>query len=214
MNTNLVYICVPSRDLWKAEFGLSLAQMMGRCFVDHANPTHGFRVFGYPIMASGSGIAQNRNTLVQRALNNEDLTHVLFVDDDQMFPADTIHRLMAHDKDIIGANIVRKESNPRTNARDLNGVDCVWTSKGSIGIQEVDYVGTGLILIKKEVFETLGMPYFFYDVKEGIGEDVFFCMRAREKGYKVYIDHDLSKEVKHVGHFYWGHEHTEHWNDK
>lgn len=213
MNTNLVYICIPSRNLWTAEFGINLAQLMGRCFVDHQAPTHGFKVFAYPVMASGSGIAENRNNLVKRAMNNVDLTHILFVDDDQMFPADTIHRLLAHNLDIVGANIVRKESNPRTNSKELNSPNCVWTRKNSTGIQEVDFNGTGLMLIKKEVFEALKEPYFFYDVENNTGEDVYFCNRAKEKGFKIHIDHDLSKEVKHVGHFYWGHEHTEGYDD-
>ncbi len=212
MNTNLVFVCIPTRDLWKAEFGISLAQMVGRCFVDHGSPTHGFKVFAYPITESGSGIAENRNKLVRRALANKDTSHVLFVDDDQMFPADAIHRLMAHDLDIVGANIVRKEANPRTNSRKLNSTECAWTLPDSTGIEEVDYNGTGLMLVKREVFEKMGDDkWFFYDIDKKIGEDVYFCWKAKELGYKVYIDHDLSKSVKHVGHFYWGHEHTNEW---
>lgn len=211
MNTKLVFVCIPSRDLWKAEFGIHLARMVGFCCL---NKTHdGGFVLPYPQMATGSSVADNRNILVKSALDGN-ATHVLFVDDDQMFPPDTIHRLLAHDLDIVGANIVRKESNPRTNSRKLNSTECAWTYKDSTGLEEVDFVGTGLILIKTEVFKKLGMPYYFYDIEKQIGEDVFFCNRARDNGYKVYIDHDLSKEVKHVGHFYWGHEHTGAWNGK
>lgn len=210
----MVYICIPSRDLWKAEFGLSLSQLIGRCFVDHQKPTHGFKVFPYPIMESGSSIAEIRNSLVRKAMKDDDMSHVLFVDDDQIFPADTLHMLISHNEDIIGANIVRKEPNPRTNARELNGMGCVWTTPSSTGLQQVDFVGTGLMLISRNALEKIGDPWFFYDIKNGVGEDVNFCMSAKDKGIPVYIDHDLSKQVKHVGHFYWGHEHTNAWREE
>jgi hypothetical protein len=207
-------VCVPSRDLWKAEFGMCMFNMAARCHVDHSRPLQDFRVYTNVLMASGSGIAELRNTLVARALKNPDVSHILFADDDQMFPDDTIHQLVKHDLPIVGANIVRKEANPRTNSRSLEGDFPVWTHKKSTGIQEVDYVGTGIMLIKREVFEKLAEPYFFYDVKSKVGEDVYFCTRAKEAGYEIFIDHDLSKKVKHVGHFYWGHEHTNSWNDE
>lgn len=207
---NLVQICVPSRDLWKAEFGLSLNHMTNYCFVDMMSQKVR-HVFPYVIMESGSAIAEIRNSLVRKALKDPDTSHILFVDDDQIFPANTIHKLLSSGKDIVGANIVRKEANPRTNARDLNGKDCVWTLPHSTGIQEVDYVGTGLMLISRKALEAIGDPWFFYDIKNGVGEDVNFCMNARKAGFNIYIDHDLSKEVKHVGHFYWGHEHTNPW---
>lgn len=201
-------VCVPSRDLWKAEFGKSMYNMAARCHIDHARPSHGFRVYTNLHLASGSGIAELRNLLVHNALDNQHTTHLLFVDDDQFFPSDSIHQLAAHDLPIVAANIVRKESNPRTNSKELNGDNPVWTLPNSTGLEEVSFVGTGMMLIKREVFEKLSKPYFFYDVKENVGEDVYFCRQAREAGYKIFIDHDLSKDVKHVGHFYWGHEHT------
>lgn len=201
-------VCVPTRDLWKCEFGKSVCNMVGRCHIDHAAPLQDFRVYTNVSIASGSGIAELRNLLVKQALDYKETTHILFVDDDQMFPADSIHQLAKHDLPIVAANIVRKESNPRTNSKELNGENPVYTLPHSAGLEEVQFVGTGMMLIKREVFETMKKPYFFYDVENNVGEDVNFCRLAREAGYKIYIDHDLSKDVKHVGHFYWGHEHT------
>lgn len=201
-------VCVPSRDLWKAEFGQCMFNMAARCHVDHSLPMQDFRVYTNIHMASGSGIAELRNKLVEKALSNPHTTHILFVDDDQMFPADSIHQLARHDLPIVAANIVRKESNPRTNSKKIDSKDCLFTLPDSTGIEEVDFTGTGMMLIKREVFEAIDKPYFFYDVEKIVGEDVNFCRKVKEKGYKIYIDHDLSKQVKHVGHFYWGHEHT------
>ena len=202
-------MCVPSRNLWTAEFGKCMYNMAARCHVDHAAPLQPFRVYTNLILTSGSGIAELRNIMVQNALDNPETTHILFVDDDQMFPADSIHQLARHDLPIVAANIVRKESNPRTNAKKIGSTDCLYTLPDSTGLEEVEFVGTGMMLIKREVFEKLKKPYFFYDVRNNVGEDVNFCRKARAKGYKIFIDHDLSKDVKHVGHFYWGHEHTD-----
>jgi hypothetical protein len=41
-----------------------------------------------------------------------------------------------------------------------------------------------------------------------MGEDVFFCKKAQELGYKVSIDHDVSHEIGHIGTFEFGHPHT------
>jgi hypothetical protein len=41
-----------------------------------------------------------------------------------------------------------------------------------------------------------------------MGEDVFFCKKARELGHKIYIDHDVSHEIGHIGTFEFGHPHT------
>jgi hypothetical protein len=35
---------------------------------------------------------------------------------------------------------------------------------------------------------------------------VFFCRKAREAGYEVLVDHDLSHQVKHIGTFEYSHE--------
>ena len=32
-----------------------------------------------------------------------------------------------------------------------------------------------------------------------VGEDVYFCKLARERGFDVFVDHDLSKDCGHVG---------------
>ncbi len=205
-------VCVPSRDLWKAEFGKSMFNLASRAHLDHAAPLQDFRVYTNVLMASGSSIAELRNLLVDRALKQR-CTHILFIDDDQMFPEDAIHQLAKHDLPIVAANIVRKESNPRTNSRRIGENLPCWTLPDSTGVEEVEFVGTGMMLIKREVFEAMKEPFFFYDIENNVGEDVGFCRKARELGFTIHVDHDLSKQVKHVGHFYWGHEHTNAWQE-
>ena len=42
-----------------------------------------------------------------------------------------------------------------------------------------------------------------------IGEDMYFCREAQKAGFKVYIDHDLSKQVRHIGVLEFMHEHVD-----
>jgi hypothetical protein len=67
--------------------------------------------------------------------------------------------------------------------------------------------GTGCIMIKNDVFKKLEMPYFnhvndYSEFKEkGIvketGEDIYFCLKALEAGYKVLANTDLF--ISHFG---------------
>jgi hypothetical protein len=88
----------------------------------------------------------------------------------------------------------------------------VFSMPESTGLEEVGSVGTGVMLIKREVFQGMSEPWFDmpwqYDNRGYMGEDVFFCKKAQELGFKVYIDHDVSKEIGHIGTFEFRHEHT------
>jgi len=71
-------------------------------------------------------------------------------------------------------------------------------------LQAVTSCGFGLMLIETQVFEKLSPPFFqFTQVgQHGIKtetEDVYFCHKAIEAGYDIVIDHDLSKEIAHLG---------------
>ena len=60
----------------------------------------------------------------------------------------------------------------------------------------VDYTGFGWVLIKKGVFENLEYPWFAPkmqvfesgSVQDMCGEDVSFCLDAKEKGYDIWCD--------------------------
>ena len=62
----------------------------------------------------------------------------------------------------------------------------------------VDYTGFGWLLIKKGVFENEGMPYPWFapkmqvfesgEVQDMCGEDVSFCLDAKEAGFEIWCD--------------------------
>ena len=43
-------------------------------------------------------------------------------------------------------------------------------------------------------------------MKAYCGEDVYFCQKLVDAGARLYIDHDLSVQVQHIGSYSYGHE--------
>jgi hypothetical protein len=130
-------------------------------------------------------------------------SHLLFVDADMRFPVDTLDRLLAHERDIVAANYVQRTMPEWWTAR--RG----WQSVSSVeqtGLQVVDSVGCGVMLIRASVFQLLKKPWFDtpYDGLQHVGEDLSFCRLAQGQGIHVWIDHDLSQQVRHQGTIEWG----------
>ena len=185
----------------------------------------------YAHMMNESLITRARNTLAHDFLDT-DATHLMFIDADISFnPADIV-RMVNADKDIICGLYPKKEINWKTVAKAVNdGVDYtelpnytgsfvvnlvgdVTQATGDVNEpMEIDNGGTGFMLIKRNVFETLKptVPTYTNDmilivdknpVKKIIheffatsidevsnrllSEDYHFCKIARQAGFKVY----------------------------
>jgi hypothetical protein len=165
-------------------------------------------------ISQGTLIANQRAELSLDAMQ-ENCSHVLFVDSDMRFPQDMIGRLLKHDLDIVATNCARRRmpTGPTAQLYKENGDrELVWTMPDSTGLQEVGSVGMGVMLIKSNVFAALSEPWFEtpwrHDKRGYIGEDVFFCQKAAAAGFKIHIDHDVSKEIGHIGTFEFKHDHT------
>lgn len=175
----MICIATPTRDVVQGGFAFDLVNL-----VKHSTDT-------FFVVSRGTLLPNQRTQLVKSALQGH-ASHILFIDSDMRFPEDTLEQLLADGKDIVGANCKHRQANKWT-----GGV----TSKGKKGMQEVTQLGFGVTLIRTEVFIKMPEPWFAtpYDGEKFVGEDVFFCYKAKEAGYKVWIDHDLSQNVKHTG---------------
>lgn len=141
-----------------------------------------------------------RNTIVKEFLKAPG-KYLLMIDDDHIFNSDLALRLLARDVDIVGALAFKRRAEYEP---------CVYKKKED-GLhypilpeifQEVDIVGTGAMLIKLDVFKKLKFPYFetFYtkdNPPKHYSVDFDFCMKAKEAGFKIYVDPDA--EIKHIG---------------
>jgi hypothetical protein len=127
-------------------------------------------------------------------------THVLWIDTDMGFPRSAAVQLMAHGMPIVGCNyVVRQESRLFTARRHGERIA---TFEHSKGLEEVDELGMGLLFMDASVVADLPRPWFRHGMNEqggDIGEDIVFCRALRAAGHTIYLDHDLSKEVDHVG---------------
>jgi len=202
--TNLA-ICLPARDEVSTGFAHDLAIMSAR-FYGNAAPGTLFNIH----TVSGTLIADQRQKLAKMAIKSD---YILFLDSDMRFPPTLLERLLAHDRDIVACNYPTRRLPVKTVAfSEFESLKCVY-STGKSGLEEVDAVGMGAMLIKTEVFKKLPLPWFnvsyLPSVDMFIGEDIYFCKLAQAHGYKVYIDHDLSKEVRHIGTMDFTHEHAE-----
>jgi hypothetical protein len=156
-------------------------------------------------MVYSSNLIENRHMLVSRAFQFE-ATHMLFWDADIKAPADAIIRLVNHHQPIVAINYAKKEPEARPTAYiDSDSyVGPCFTQEHHTGLQAVSSCGFGLMLISMEVLQKLDMPLFQFtqcgqDNAKTETEDVFFCRKARDAGFNILIDHDLSKRCAHIG---------------
>lgn len=129
-------------------------------------------------------------------------THVLFIDTDQVFPANIAHRLVNHAKAIVGCVIPQRQPPYDLNAR-INGKRIV-VGESERGLLPVQTLGTGIMLIDMGVFDKVPKPYFMpkFDANNEFpweSEDESFCYQAGLLGFGIYADVDMSREVGHLG---------------
>lgn len=197
-------ILVPSGDQWDANFCLSLIQLQRYMHYRQVSEDFDYML----INERGSLIAMQRENMVMQALKNEGVTHILFLDSDMQFPPDLFHRLLSHDLPLVACNYVKRTIPSFPNSRSIDG-KLIGTSKTTKGLEEASSTGFGCLLVKREVFETVPQPWFdtvWLDKRdegkgyEMMGEDVFFFHKARfTSNFPLFIDHDLSQKVGHVG---------------
>jgi hypothetical protein len=150
-------------------------------------------------------VHHNRNKLLYRALDS-DSTHLLFVDSDMAWPIDGAQRLLAHGLDIVGADYNRRQTPPISVSKPLGLVEGATMAEPRYQqLFEAEHVGTGFMLIRLDAVRDLPRPYFdFPDYDRAvdaeypfIGEDVAFCLKARQHGVRVWCDPTLN--MGHIG---------------
>lgn len=204
-----VAILVPSMGTWAKDFGMSLATMCvyiaTRLF--EQNQERDILV----LEKVTSVLPQSRQWLLEDALLNH-CTHALFIDSDQVFPQDTLHRLMAWKKPVVACNIARK-TNPSFPTAAQRGATMfgvpVTSEAPKEGLEKVWRIGCGVMLIDLSVMKNIPKPWFEtrYSQEENqfIGEDWHFIDLVQKAGHDVFVDHGLSREVGHIGAFNFTH---------
>lgn len=190
-------ICVPTRDLVAADFTHCLVKMVGH-FCTHFVGKEQAEIV--ELFDMGTLLPEMRNSLARHAIDMG-CTHILWIDSDMTFPEDMIERLYAHGKPIVAAGYSQRKE-PAKPVSSRNGV-WVYTEDDSTGLEKVDSIGMGAMLVETAVYENLAEPWHCLGWNEErqrvVGEDVYFCRKASAIGAETWMDHDLTKEIGHVG---------------
>jgi len=202
---------IPSHsEHWHYQFCLSLSMMMLECEQRKFYKADSQGVTLH--ITRGSMLPYVRQCIVDFALER-DFTHTLFIDNDQTFPRDTAHRLLATGRDVVACNIATKLIPADTNTRlydgSLGGVK-FYTDPQSVGTKEVWRTGMGIMLVNNKVFKKIPRPHFemYWGGKDRgfVGEDWNFCEKLEAHGIKPYINQTLSKHIGHVGTYEYKHD--------
>lgn len=195
-------ICIPARGQMEVQTAFDLAALVGYMC---KTTDHELDIY----TASGTLIFDQRNSLVKTAIDAK-CDYIVFIDADMRFPKDTIMRLLKHDKDIIGVNATTRSEPVKPTAKNIQIEEdgsCSWLpiySNVMTGISQVDGIGCGVMMIKTDIISKLEKPYFYFEQlpnEKILGEDIYFCIKARDAGITTWVDHDLSMEIKHIGQY-------------
>lgn len=218
MSTGIkVAVSIPSIDHWQAGFGFDLAEMsayVGATLVADQI------IDDYVLhMVNGSLLPSSRETLAKRAAKMG-ASHMLWLDADMRFPKDTLHRLLMHRQPMVAANYVRRGMPVQPVTFKSIDWECTegprpktlcYTTEASTGLEAVDVVGFGCVLMETAVLGKISPPGFLITCDNGrwVGEDANFCRAVKAAGVDIFVDHDLSKEVTHIGSFEYRHAHVD-----
>lgn len=167
----------------------------------------------YSYLFNESLITRARNYLVDEFLRSEGFTHLLFVDSDIHFNPNDVLALMALDKDIIGAPYPKKSINwnnvalaarnhPDMPAGELEKVIGEYVFNPVAGTEKfqvseplkVMEIGTGFMMIKREVFTKFKEAYPEYEYKpDHVGQPNFDGSRLIHAYFDTVIDPDTQR---------------------
>lgn len=148
-------------------------------------------------MQMGSLIYTSRNNLATMAIQSN-YDYVFWMDSDMVFPQDALIRLMdtlkKNDLDIISGLYFRRVppySPTLFDKLEMRGNICSWSEFKEIpeGLFEIGGCGFGCVLMSTEVFLSVQAKHgnMFAPIANN-GEDIAFCWRARDCGYRIWCD--------------------------
>jgi glycosyltransferase involved in cell wall biosynthesis len=192
-----VGICLASYGVPEAWFSYDLAGLMGYTAANRSDIE--LRRF----QCTGTWIEQARHRTVSHALAAE-CDWLLFLDDDMRFPPDTLVRLLERGQTVVAANYTTRQMPFVPSAVKAEGVRC-YTEFASSGLEEVLTAGMGVMLVRSDLLRRIEPPWFMVGwdtrVMDYAGEDAYFCGKLRGIGATIWVDHDLSQDVMHIGTF-------------
>ncbi len=195
INQNRVLTAVLTRELVTTKWAINFREL---------------EIPGTYTFLSGMPFDHARNTACRKLLEL-DWEWLFFLDDDMIVPKDTIRRLMAHNKPIVSGLYYRRNLPlyPVMLRDTPTGPQWV-TEYPQDKLIEVDMVGSGCMLIRKDVIATFpkineNTPWFEWRCDredltgaDRVSEDFAFCRHAKKYGgHQIFVDPTI--KCLHVG---------------
>lgn len=185
-----IAICVPMRKLTFTAFVVSLINRVQEL----AQKYHVNVIFDSTVP-----LPRSRTILVKQALE-KGADKIIFIDSDMVIPEGVLPKLIESGEDIASALYFSTDfGKPVVRILDAKNKAFKVPDREEVKkLKYVDAVGLGCAVIDAKVFKALDEPWFWDDWYEtGMSEDVFFCMKAGTKGFKVRLFPELT--VGHLG---------------
>jgi len=172
--------------------------------------------FTVETMANESLVTRARNNLIAKGMAT-DSTHLMFVDADIGFDFTDVVKMLIADKDVIGGLYPKKTYPIKYVVNCLEGQE-----QQQSGVQEVENIGTGFLMMKRSVIQTMfnahpelkyknqlnlepqyePFMYTLFDTSltedgQYLSEDWTFCRRWRKLGGKIHAHNDV--KLAHAG---------------
>lgn len=195
-----VALCIPSGDLIFADFAMSLLNLVSY--------SRGVGLDIAIINQKTSHIDMGRHALVKQSLDHG-ADYTMFLDTDMVFPFNALERLLAWQKNIVGASYLKRRPPHMFTHTDLDG-GCkefrygvaALQNEGN-GLRKVKRLPTGMMLVHTDVYRKVAEPWFDsrWNPESGqrISEDNAFCDDARAQGFDIWLDEIMTGEIGHIG---------------
>ena len=183
-----ILLAIPSARYIETECILSLFAMKRKGKMEMLSP-------------SGYAVDVSRNIIAKYAMENQ-FDYILWVDSDMIIPPDTLAKLLSHDKDIVAGVYALKLLNNKDAVvkrfkQDEDEYENVTIKeiRETKDLMKVDGFGFGCVLTKVSMFEKIPYPWFIYT--QEMGEDIYFCRKAQNEGYELWLDPTI--RCGHIG---------------
>jgi len=154
------------------------------------------------LVVQGAYIQHNRSILAKLA-REQGCTHLMYMDHDVVFPGDTIDKLLAHEKPVVGATYNMRGVEPPSTCvvlLDEHGDKTPWEHLPKEPFR-CEALPGGAMLVRMDVFDKIDRPWFAIQEDEtgelSMSEDVWFCNRVRAAGMEIWCDPTIP--TGHIG---------------
>lgn len=215
---NIVF-CLPGRS-FSGLFLQCWTNLVGACQQNGINlilsQRYNSNVYYVRAQSLGADVLAGKNQPPFGGKINYD--YIMWIDSDIIFRVSDFFTILKHgDKDIVSGLYLMDGGKQYAVVKSWD--EEYFTKHGSFQflepadisskkeLLEVSYSGMGFMLIKRGVYENIEYPWFEpqhftfqQNVSDFASEDVSFCKKAQEKGFKIYVDTSVivGHEKSHV----------------